>query len=254
VSAHCSVISCPGPSMPQHDPRSYNTWRIALDEGRIQPIEALLRWTYVAMARRVMDLEEYTRLVTKTLPIVEWHQPGEELQVRGYMPVTWTCAADFFEWADSYLGHIFSLGSFLRDYIAEHEPGKRERLLKNKKAEIAEKIAEAGKHPLPIVDPESLSEWGAMGGRGNKGVRNTNGFKASTQDQTYTLRRLARDNPGLLDKVESGELSPNAAAIQAGFRKPTRTIPIDTPDAAVRALLRVFTAEQIINAVQQESA
>ena len=123
--------------MQQRDPRTYNTWRIALDEGRIEPIEALLRWTYVAMARRVMDLEEYTRLVTKTLPKVEWHQPGEELEVLGYMPVTWTCATDFFEWADSYLGHIFSLGTFLREYIAEYEPEKRERMVKSKQAEIA---------------------------------------------------------------------------------------------------------------------
>jgi len=89
------------------------------------------------MARRVMDLEEYTRLVTKTLPMVEWHQPGEELEVLGYMPVTWMCATDFFEWADSYLGHIFSLGTFLREYIAEYEPEKRERMVKSKQAEIA---------------------------------------------------------------------------------------------------------------------
>ncbi|NBW17216.1 MAG: hypothetical protein EBR82_55485 [Caulobacteraceae bacterium] len=35
----------------------------------------------------------------------------------------------------------------------------------------------------------------------------------------YTLRRLARDKPELLDKIEAGELSVNQAAIQAGIRK-----------------------------------
>ena len=35
----------------------------------------------------------------------------------------------------------------------------------------------------------------------------------------YTLRRLARDAPEMLDRIESGELSVNAAAIQAGIRK-----------------------------------
>ncbi len=35
----------------------------------------------------------------------------------------------------------------------------------------------------------------------------------------YLLRRLARDNPELLDKIEAGELSVNQAAIQAGIRK-----------------------------------
>ncbi len=33
------------------------------------------------------------------------------------------------------------------------------------------------------------------------------------------LRRLARDCPELLDKIEAGELSVNAAAIAAGIRK-----------------------------------
>jgi hypothetical protein len=38
-------------------------------------------------------------------------------------------------------------------------------------------------------------------------------------DTDYTLRRLARDQPELLDKIEAGELSVNAAAIEAGIRK-----------------------------------
>ena len=38
-------------------------------------------------------------------------------------------------------------------------------------------------------------------------------------DTTYTLRRLARDAPEILSKVQSGELSVNAAAIAAGIRK-----------------------------------
>lgn len=38
-------------------------------------------------------------------------------------------------------------------------------------------------------------------------------------DTDYTLRRLARDAPEMLDKIEAGELSVNAAAIQAGIRK-----------------------------------
>ena len=87
------------------------------------------------------------------------------------------------------------------------------------------------------------------------GENDSNGIiSRGGNNQEYTLRRLARDNPALLDKVESGELSANAAAIQAGFRRPTKTIPIDTPASAVRALLRVFSAEEIINAAQQETA
>lgn len=36
---------------------------------------------------------------------------------------------------------------------------------------------------------------------------------------TYALRRLKRDRPDLAEKVIAGELSANAAAIAAGFRK-----------------------------------
>ena len=36
---------------------------------------------------------------------------------------------------------------------------------------------------------------------------------------SYTLRRLARDAPEMLDRIEAGELSVNAAAIQAGIRR-----------------------------------
>lgn len=38
-------------------------------------------------------------------------------------------------------------------------------------------------------------------------------------DTTYTLRRLARDAPEILAKVQSGELTVNQAAIAAGIRK-----------------------------------
>ena len=38
--------------------------------------------------------------------------------------------------------------------------------------------------------------------------------------RTYALRRPARDRPDLLDAVERGEMSANAAAIEAGWRRP----------------------------------
>ena len=36
---------------------------------------------------------------------------------------------------------------------------------------------------------------------------------------TYIHKRLKRDRPDLLERVVSGELSANAAAVEAGFRK-----------------------------------
>jgi hypothetical protein len=38
--------------------------------------------------------------------------------------------------------------------------------------------------------------------------------------RNYTLARLRRDRPDLAARVRAGELSANAAAIEAGFRKP----------------------------------
>jgi hypothetical protein len=60
----------------------------------------------------------------------------------------------------------------------------------------------------------------------------------------YTLRRLRRDNPELAEKVIKGELSANKAAIKAGFRKPTVTVPID-PTRAAQTLIRNFHKEQL---------
>jgi hypothetical protein len=50
-------------------------------------------------------------------------------------------------------------------------------------------------------------------------VRATNNTQSS-DTATYALRRLKRDRPDLAEKVITGELSANAAAIEAGFRKP----------------------------------
>ena len=52
---------------------------------------------------------------------------------------------------------------------------------------------------------------------------------------TYTMRRLEKDAPELHKAVVSGELSPNAAALQAGFRRRKFQMP-DTPEAAGKYL------------------
>jgi hypothetical protein len=54
-------------------------------------------------------------------------------------------------------------------------------------------------------------------------------FGTSTR---YTLARLDRDRPDLAAKVRAKEITANAAAIQAGFRRPTVTMTDDLPRAA----------------------
>ena len=50
----------------------------------------------------------------------------------------------------------------------------------------------------------------------------------------YILRRLARERPDLLERYERGELSANAAAIEAGFRK--RPTPFEIVKAQIPKL------------------
>jgi len=52
------------------------------------------------------------------------------------------------------------------------------------------------------------------------------GAASTGTSKSYTLQRLERDAPELYEKVVADEMSANAAAIEAGFRDKTATIPI----------------------------
>lgn len=67
----------------------------------------------------------------------------------------------------------------------------------------------------------------------------------------YTIRRLKRDRPDLAERVIEGELSANAAAIEAGFRRRTIAVPLDV-SRAVAILVRHFGADAIRAALNQE--
>jgi hypothetical protein len=58
------------------------------------------------------------------------------------------------------------------------------------------------------------------------------------------VRRLREDRPDLHAKVIAGEVSPHAAMLEAGFRKPTITLPLD-PDAALRLIVKHFPREGV---------
>lgn len=62
------------------------------------------------------------------------------------------------------------------------------------------------------------------------------------------LRRLRKDRPDLHARVLSGELSPHAAAVEAGFRRRTITVPLE-PEAAAAALRRHFTPDQLASLI-----
>lgn len=79
------------------------------------------------------------------------------------------------------------------------------------KLELDQKIDAAKANPLADV-----GEIG-NGRKDESRVDNVSSTKGGN-DTDYTLRRLARDQPELLDEIKSGALSVNAAAIKAGIR------------------------------------
>ncbi len=68
--------------------------------------------------------------------------------------------------------------------------------------------------------------------------------KSTENDASYALRRLKRDAPELAQRVLAGELSAHAAAIEAGFRPKTITVPLE-PRAMARAIRRRLSDEDL---------
>ena len=73
-----------------------------------------------------------------------------------------------------------------------------------------------------LLNPEAA---GHGGDRRSEQVDNVN-MKQGGNSESYTVRRLKRDRPELAQKVIQGEISANAAAIKAGFRTKTVSVPV----------------------------
>ena len=89
---------------------------------------------------------------------------------------------------------------------------------------------------------------GSHGGDGGFEVRDTN---SERDDATYVVARLKRDDPALADQVVKGTITPNAAAIQAGIRHRYARIRTDDVTRAVGVLLKCYTAQQILTALEK---
>jgi hypothetical protein len=77
-------------------------------------------------------------------------------------------------------------------------------------AELKIKCQQARKNPLADED-QTVKPRNPSGRKGKDNVDNVNIKTKGGNDTDYTLRRLARDKPELLDAIERGELSVNAA-------------------------------------------
>jgi hypothetical protein len=92
-----------------------------------------------------------------------------------------------------------------------------------------------------------LARHGAIGnGRRLDNVNSTAGGNGAE----YTMRRLMRDRPDLVERVDAGELSPHAAAIVAGFKQRTISIRAN-PASAAQSILNQF-GEEIADKIAEE--
>ena len=108
---------------------------------------------------------------------------------------------------------------------------------------------------LQHADPEAAApftrmvELGKRGGdRRSEKARADQGNNITLVERgtstAYTLARLKRDEPALAKRVEAGELSAHAAAIEAGFRERTISVSLE-PKKAAAALIRHFSRAQL---------
>lgn len=91
----------------------------------------------------------------------------------------------------------------------------------------------------PLVRESLKGESGRPPKADNQEEPNNNiiGFRTRQgTSRSYTLDRLQREAPQLFEAVQREELSPNAAAIQAGFRKRTITVRTDNAVSIAKAL------------------
>lgn len=93
----------------------------------------------------------------------------------------------------------------------------------------------------PEVQQQIRLEMGKLPAHGEIGGGHSRDSNTTSDDRgaTYALRRLKRDAPELAAQVIAGEISANAAAIQAGFRKRMVTLPAD-PEALAQAIARRY--------------
>lgn len=112
-----------------------------------------------------------------------------------------------------------------------YRPDDIARIVGERRAKEAKDRAENVLPLLPVGRPE---------GTNKPSVRSIS--YGETAD--YLTARIARDHPGILDRMKAGEFrSVRAAALEAGIVKPTASLPLD-PIRAARIIRKHFTGEQ----------
>jgi hypothetical protein len=103
-----------------------------------------------------------------------------------------------------------------------------------------------GTQALDLIDAKSQRPRGRPGTNGNIVTILEGRPEGNTRQKA--LRRLRKDRPDLHDRVLAGELSPNAAMREAGFRRRVLSMPLE-PQALAKTLRRHLDAEQLAELV-----
>ncbi len=119
---------------------------------------------------------------------------------------------------------------------------------------LVKRLAGDDRELLDLLDKATVGEQGAHeGNQYTERNGNPDNVMVSTPPEQgnaeqYALRRLRKQRPELHQRVLAGELSPHRAMVEAGFRAPTLTVPLD-PARAARILAKHFDVMQLIDAL-----
>jgi hypothetical protein len=122
-----------------------------------------------------------------------------------------------------------------------HESAKEAKKL------LVEQLSTDIKAEYKKSEGKSYTDAGAIGEHGINRYSRVDNINSKTQGGTsaeYTIRRLMRDgHDELVQRIIEGELSANAAAIQAGFRRKTISISDKSPETAAKKIITKFGDE-----------
>jgi hypothetical protein len=115
----------------------------------------------------------------------------------------------------------------------------------SKQALLDAELNETGRKRIAALARSSVKQ--ADENKKNGVSLNNNVMKVGVQgnSQSYTLRRLAREREDLFEAFERGELTANAAAIKAGFRKRMISVPAGDLAAAMRILSKHYNPTEM---------
>lgn len=150
-----------------------------------------------------------------------------------------TCHGTFTAFIEA--GQPFGLGTNpneLRKLLKLQHPGEGV-------AEIAERMAWLRGEVERLLggDIPAAPAHGEVG----KGRLRESATLSKRRDATAITARLKRDDPKLAERVVTGEVSPNAAARQMGWRRPR--IVVSSPERVAEALRRVMPPEDLARLV-----